>query len=143
MEDKFKFGKMIELLQKAKADLPTTLGEAGQLYFQRNFNKAQWDGVAWAERKSKFTWVNHRKVLNTKHLLVKTGKLRQSLQTSFRKGESNYKQIVWGTDIPYAKYQNEGTETIPKRQFLGGSKELNDVLLKKIKFTFDKVMSGK
>lgn len=145
-EDKCHFGKMIAALHAAKADLPNNLGQVGQTYFQRNFNKSQWDGEAWEPRKTgrtnkKGKFVKYKE--NTKHLLVKTGKLRQSLQDSYRKSESNYKQVVWGTDITYAKYQNDGTEHIPKRQFLGSSKELNDKFLKTIKRTFDKVVSGK
>lgn len=137
-DDKFKFGKMIKALQDAKFTLPSKLAQTGQLYFQKNFDRQQWDGVKWEKRKNEFTYQNHKKVKNTKHLLVKTGALRQSLQDSVR--EMSYEKIVWGTDIPYAKYQNFGTDTIPQREFMGESKELNAKLKDKITKAFDRII---
>lgn len=130
--DKFNFHKKIQALQKAKVDLPNDLAQTGQVYFQRNFNKQQWDGRPWAPR------INNT---SNKPLLVKTGKLRQSLQNSVR--SKDYKKIVWGTDISYAKYLNFGTDKMVAREFLGGSKELISIMKRKINLAFNKVAFAK
>lgn len=173
-EDKFKFGSMIKALEKAKSDLPGALGRTGQYYFQQNFDKQQWDGVRWDARKSGSTGLDKkvnkkgRTVIEGKALLVANGTLRGSIVNSYRPKESNFKQVVWGSDVKYAKYHNDGFDgevkaytkkkktkkgkaievkahhmKLPRRRFLGGTKELDAKFLKTIKKTFDKVVSGK
>ena len=60
-------------------------------------------------------------------LLNKTGKLKNSFKTKIF---NNSVQIF--TDVEYAKYHNEGTEDIPRRQFLGDNNELKEVIKKEI-----------
>lgn len=132
MEDKWGFGKMLSRLRDAKVNMPKQLAAAGQLYFQRNFDKAQWGGVPWEPRK------RDSKKTEGKALLVRTGRLRQSLQKTVR--EFSWKQIVWGVDVPYAKYLNFGTDTMPAREFMGFDEELRKEIHDKLKKTFDKVI---
>lgn len=134
-DDKFGFGKMIKRLHEAKSTLPNALAHAGQLFFQQNFDKAKWDGVPWKPR------VSETRKSKGKHLLVRTGNLRQSLQNSIR--SVSWEKIVWGTDVPYAKYLNFGTDKMVAREFMGENKELKEKLLSKIKFAFDKIMLNK
>lgn len=54
-------------------------------------------------------------------ILVKTGRMRQSITVISRGPDS----ITVGTDVPYAKYHNEGTKTIPQRKFIGKSAKLD------------------
>ncbi len=130
--DKFNFHKKIEALKKAKVDLPNDLAQSGQVYFQRNFNKQQWDGKAWKPRiKNK----------SRKPLLVNTGRLRQSLQNSIR--SKSYNKIVWGNDVSYAKYLNFGTSKMVARQFMGINKEFVQLMKRKINISFNKVMFTK
>lgn len=65
----------------------------------------------WPARKSRRDNAGRR-------LLVKTGKLRQSIRILSR--ASNKIQI--GTLVHYGKYHNFGTKRLPKRQFLGDSR---------------------
>lgn len=99
-EDKWKFGLMLANLKEAKVNMPKKLAATGQLYFQQNFNKAQWDGVPWEGRKKE------TKKSSGKALLVSSGRLRQAMQKTVR--ECNWNRIVWGIDVPYAKYLNNG-----------------------------------
>ena len=130
--DKFGFGKMLARLAEAKVDMPKKLAAAGQLYFQQNFDKQQWSGQPWEPRKKE------TRRSEGKALLVATGRLRQAMQKTIR--EFNWKQIVWGVDVPYAKYLNFGTENMPAREFMGFDPELKATLQDKVKQSFDKVM---
>ena len=98
--DKFGFGAMIRKLQAAKAQVPKQLAYAGQLYFQQNFDRQQWDGAPWEKRKTE------TKRSEGKALLVSTGKLRGAMSHTIR--SYDWKKIVWGVDIVYAKYLNFG-----------------------------------
>ena len=134
-DDKFNFGKMTQRLQEAKYSLPSALAQAGQMFFQRNFDKQKWDGTKWAKRKKE------TKASKGKPLLVNTGKLRQAMQNTVR--DFNWHQITWAVDsatVDYAKYLNFGTDKMVARQFMGTSKELNGVFKDKIKKAFDRVM---
>lgn len=132
--DKFNFHKKIEALQKAKHHLPNDLAQAGQLYFQQNFNKQQWDGVAWKPRKDN---------KSPKPLLVKTGILKQAMQRTIV--SKDYKKIVWGVDknVDYAKYLNFGTPKMVARQFMGIDKKFISLMKRKINLAFNKVMFAK
>ena len=131
-DDKFGFGKMLTRLREAKTNMPKKLAASGQLYFQQNFDKAQWEGKSWQKRKKE------TKRSEGKALLVNTGKLRQAMQKTIR--EFNWNKIVWGVDVPYAKYLNFGTDDMPAREFMGFSPELKGILHDKIKQSFDKVI---
>lgn len=144
--NKWGFDKKIAALKAAKSDLPKDLSNAGQLYFQKNFDKQQWDGKQWQDvqrrepgtKAYKYAKGNQR----NKPILVRTGKLRQALQKT--KVSADYKKIVWGVmGVPYAQYLNEGTGKMTKRQFIGGSKEFKDKMKSKINYFFNKVMTSK
>ena len=144
-DDKFNFGKMIQRLQEAKYSLPSALAQAGQLFFQRNFDKQKWDGVRWEKRNYKNTkagkYYADKMEAAGKPILVASGKLRQAIQNTVR--DFNWHQITWAVDsatVDYAKYLNFGTDKMVARQFMGTSKELNGVFKDKIKKAFDRVM---
>jgi phage gpG-like protein len=61
-------------------------------------------------------------------ILIKTGKLRNSIKILFR-GKLGF---TFGTNVPYASYHNEGTSKLPKRQFIGISNRLRDLLITKL-----------
>lgn len=95
--------------------LSYSVGNVARNHFLDNFkNKGFVNGgvLAWKKRKDS---------RNTRSLLVKTGRLKQSIRVK----RYNSNEVVIGTDTPYASYHNEGTERLPKRQFIGDSKELD------------------
>lgn len=83
-------------------------------------------------------WKGRKDRRNTRSLLVKTGRLRQSVRVK----RYNSREVVIGTDTPYASYHNEGTGRLLKRQFIGDSKELDEkvktVIIKEIDKLFKK-----
>ena len=137
MADKFGFNAKIRALQKAKYDLPKTLAQVGQRYFQQQFQKAQWDGKPWAKRKKE------TKKTAGKHLLVSSGRLRQAMQNTII--SVDWDSIKWGVDknVPYARYLNFGTPHMPARKFMGDSKQLRALFKRKIIDRYNQVMKAK
>lgn len=130
MESKFNIQAKIAKLNAAKTELPRLLANVGQTYFQLNFNKQQWDGESWAQRKEG-TWYANR--MSGKAILVgRTGDLKRAMQNTII--SFDWSKITWGVkDVSYAGYINEGTDNMPKRQFMG----LDEGLMKKVKEKID------
>ena len=144
--DKFNFHKKIEALKRAKVDLPNDLAQSGQVYFQRNFNKQQWDGKKWDNVQRRIPGTKAYKYAKptsnrVKPIGVLSGKLKQAMQNTVR--EKTYKKIVWGVDLTYAKYFNFGTNKMASRKIMGGSKEMVSLMKRKINLSFNKVMFTK
>lgn len=55
--------------------------------------------------------------------LVKSGRMKNSIRTKTKK-----KSATIYSNIDYASYQQNGTTTIPSRQFMGESKELEKLI---------------
>jgi phage gpG-like protein len=53
-------------------------------------------------------------------ILVDTFRLYRSVKTK----RINAKRVVWGTNVPYGGYHNDGTSKLPQREFMGDSDEL-------------------
>jgi phage gpG-like protein len=122
----FKIQDMVKRLQNVKQTIPIQLANLGQNFFSRAFQASKSPtGIQWPARK------NETKKTQGKHLLVKTGNLRASIYHSIR--SYSWSEIKWGTDVPYAKYHNEGTDTIPQREFMGDSPELRRQIHEKLR----------
>ena len=115
---KFQFGR---LAARIKAAIPAMLDEmannAVNHFKVDNFNAEGFIDEAverWPARKSKKDNAGRR-------LLVKTGRLRESIKVLSRAG--NTRKI--GTLVPYSKYHNDGIPgRLPQRKFIGNSKRL-------------------
>lgn len=118
----FDFSKQLDALRRAEVELPIILANTGQRFYLNNFDKEQWDGASWRPRKSS---------KNTHKLLVNTGNLRGAVANCIR--SYTWDEILWSVGVDYAKYQNEGTNTIPARQFFGRSDQLIAKLKAKIR----------
>jgi len=69
---------------------------------------------------SKGSW-RPRKRSYTHPILVKSGRLMRSIKIR----RQRHDRVVFGTTgVPYANYHNEGTNRLPKREFVGDSQEL-------------------
>lgn len=62
------------------------------------------------------------------------------LRNSFR-ARRNKLSVIFYTYKDYAEYHNEGTEHMPKRQFMGKSKYLEDKISAKLTKTLDKLFN--
>lgn len=92
-----------------------------------NFDKEAFDNQAWQPRKREDRQQGRRA------LLVKTGQMKRGLEV---KASGSLVSVF--SDMDYATYHNEGTDNIPKRQFAGLSKELEEKIDKEIEDILDK-----
>ncbi|MGL5133074.1 MAG: phage virion morphogenesis protein [Planktothrix sp.] len=107
-----------------KRDLPRVLANVVLNDIAKNFAKQAFDGQKWKARKR-----NPRKRDKKRAILVDTGRLRRSFRVKLATPEL----VIIATDIPYAQYHNEGTDKMPKRQFIGMSRQLEKSLKTAIK----------
>ena len=128
MEDnKFGFGKKLENIAKMKRDLPVLLANQAQREFTAAFtdqNFTAGNGQQWQEVQRRISGTPEYKYPKTKGLsrrtspiLVRTGKLRRAVSNSIRMATFEKIQLV--VPLDYAKYQNDGTDNIPQRRFMG------------------------
>jgi phage gpG-like protein len=128
--NKFNFDEISARFEKVKIELPKIIANDTKNYFVESFNKQQWDGKAWEPRKDKKD--------EGRKLLVKSARLRNDLINSNK--SATWQSIKFTIDNPYAQVHNDGLKsgrgsgfTMPKRQFVGHTKELTKRQLNKIK----------
>lgn len=89
-----------------------------------NFESESFFGNKWKPRKNPDSKKNRGRAL-----LVKTGRLRRSI----RPLNMSEFSVEVGSNVEYAKYQNEGTQHIPQRKFIGESKRQDIIISNLIK----------
>jgi phage gpG-like protein len=132
---RFGFDKVLKNMEQLKKEIPPVLANQAQTFFTRSFdNQGFTDGSLskWAERK-------YGKDAG-RNILVKSGRLKRAVSSSIR--EANWNIIRLIVDVPYAEYHNEGTDKLPKREFMGDSKTLRDMQLKKLQQMSDKIWNN-
>ena len=115
-------------------DLPDILGQAAVDAFKQNFQDEGFFGSGWQEVKRRQGKAKGA-AASRPILTGERGDLGRSIQYEPKKGRAEV-----FSDIPYASAHNEGTTTagrnhsttIPKRQFIGSHKTLEDELEKTI-----------
>jgi len=90
---------------------------------KRNFLQEQDpDGNPWAKLKRP-----RRNSKGRDRILQDTGALRTSVTAKGARGNIDLKtptSLTWGTNLHYAKFHQDGTKHIPKREFLGIGEKL-------------------
>jgi phage gpG-like protein len=153
----------IDILQKqfknAMLRLPIVVGNEAVNFSLQNFRLQGFMGATfqpWAKRKK--AWGKKQR---NGAILISTGRLRRSIRVI----RANYDQVVIGTNVPYAKAHNEGSQLgiiqtvkgfsrkngqsvkehtrrinqkIPRRQFIGNSPYLNARIKRSASFLFMK-----
>lgn len=126
---KFGFDKILRNLDGAKRTLPIQLANEARVYFTNTFKVGGFDGKKWKEVQRRIPGTNAYKYpkkkglsRRTKPILVQYGLLRRATSMSVR--TKNFKKISLVVDLKYAANHNDGI-TVPKRQFMGRSKELD------------------
>lgn len=106
MKETYPLHKAQQAIMSAIAIAPTILSEEGLNFFLDSFTKQGWLGAGGMER-----WPARKKVTKWgktprpgRALLVDSGRLRRSVRIISK----SPLQIVWGTDVPYARVHNEG-----------------------------------
>jgi phage gpG-like protein len=111
---KFRFDQKANAFKTQKAGLLQKMANDAINYFKIDvFDSKSFNGSPWAPNK----------VTDGRQQLVKTGRLRQSIRVLKRTNNS----ITVGSSVPYAKYHNEGTKNLPKRQFIGDAVKLKSL----------------
>jgi phage gpG-like protein len=134
--NRFEFENIVAKLDKAKVDLPKLVASDIRNYFVNSFRQQGFDGQKWQEVKRREK--ENQTAKDKKPILVQTGRLRRSVNESIRK--TTWEEIVLGIDTPYAIYHNQGTDKIPKRQFMGQSKELDEKVKNRVERTIKKII---
>lgn len=139
---KFEFRDNLKKLDQFKRTAPRIIANNSLNWFLQGFRKSggQTDASksGWQTRKPRKNETGNRR-----SNLIKSGALRRDFQVIAAK----FGQIILGTKrIPYAIRHNEGTtdrlgRKMPKREFAGDSKELNDDNMKLIEKMLNKVMN--
>jgi phage gpG-like protein len=131
-------------MQQLKTQLPVILANQAQNYFTDSWRQQGWDGAAWEipKRRIKDTpeWKYPKKKdlgRRTRATLVKTGRLRRAVSNSIRQATFDRVRLV--VAVPYAAAHNEGTDKIPKREFMGDSPLLRQKQIQTIQKEIDKI----
>jgi phage gpG-like protein len=95
-----------------------------------NFDKEAFNNQAWGPRKREDRQQGRRA------LLVKTGQMKRGISVRVEG-----KLIAVYSDMNYAIYHNEGTDKIPKRQFVGFTDELEKQIDKEVDAILEKFFS--
>lgn len=145
-DNKFHTAQILNNLNKVKKTLPVVLANQAQNFFVDSFKKEGFQtgsGVLkWKMVKRRIPGTYEYKYPKKKQLsrrsspiLVRTGKLRRAVGNSIRSATFDRVELTVG--VPYASYHNEGTDDIPKRQFVGDSKALRVMQVKTLNQTID------
>jgi phage gpG-like protein len=114
---------------------PKIAAEIAVDLFKKNFQNEGFFDSAWKRRKTPAK--NPRRGKNSSQtdggglkILTRTGNLRRSIQKKIMPG--GIAEIY--SDAPYAAWHNEGTERLPRRQFIGE----HPMLLRRIRLAIQK-----
>lgn len=113
----FNLSKQIATFEGQKEELMKMLAENAKNHFIDNFHQKSWEGSAWQPRK-------FNKYDDGHPLLEKTGSLKNAIENpNIEVNENSYKLTI---ENDYAEYQNDGTNTIPSRKWMGDSEKLEE-----------------
>ena len=146
---KFNLDKVFARLKAEQVNLPQQLANTAKTFFTNSFNEQGWTDNGkkdWDKRKSS--------VDAGRAILIKTGKLRRAVSNS--KKSVSWERIEFRVEgVDYAAIHNFGgvvtrksksgkvySFTMPKREFMGNSAELNKMLEKKITLAIEKIWQG-
>ena len=113
---KFGFDRIITELKESSEELMKELANNAKDYFINNFNEKSFNKESWPSRKP-------NKYDDGHPLLEKTGELKSAVENPEIQTTDNSYEIT--VDNEYGQYHNEGTENLPKREWMGESEELN------------------
>lgn len=149
------FNKHLKALESDFKELflktaPTIASKTAVSYFKKNFQNEAWGRSKWKEvqrrtpgsKAYKYAGRHHPARTTRKILTGDTGDLGRSIEI---KEISKQTAVVWtstaafGSKEPYGRVHNEGLRAgrgkgfiMPKRQFMGESNELNQLIIKEL-----------
>ena len=115
------FNVVIQKLQDEKVNLPIKIANVIQKHIKKNFTTESFEGDKWEEVQRRIpstkAYKYGTKSSRTNPILTASGKLRKSIQIKTATWEKVIVGVV-GDAENYAAYLNDGTEDMPKRQFI-------------------------
>lgn len=119
---KFHFDRKAQKFRASKGILLERMANNAVNTFKVDaFDKRGLNGKSWTANKTQ----------TGSQQLVNTGRMRQSITILQRTSDS----IIVGSNVPYAKYHNEGAKNLPERKFIGNDRNL-EAKNKKLIFDF-------
>jgi len=146
MPNKFKLDLVLKNFQRSEGAMITEIAGYAKKFYLQSFDRQGWGGKQWKQVRRRIPGTPeymYPKKKGTgrrrKAILVGKGTLRRAVNNSVR-SKSNT-MIKFQVDVPYADIHNKGGimkngKRMPKRQFMGWSRELS----KDIKKIIDKWM---
>jgi phage gpG-like protein len=139
------FAEVEKKIRQTKDLLPKIIANQAQNYFVMSWRKQGFDGEKWQEVRRRIEGTDEYKYpikkglsRRTRPILIgKTGRLRRKVANSVVL--ANWNMIKLLVDLPYAAVHNAGTDTIPKREFMGQTNELSKMQRERIDYFFDQV----
>lgn len=144
--DRFRFDIIGEEFRKGSTNMMREIAMANKNYFLQSFQRQGWDGKKWEEVQRRIKGTRAYKYpkkkglsRRTRPILVGKGSLRRAVNSSIKSVTPN--RVRFQVDLPYAAIHNEGSnvkgkgrKAMPKRQYMGNSKEtdkINQTIIKK------------
>ena len=147
--------KIEELAKKAPGFvddiLPHAVATVAANYFKENFQDESFEGEKWQEvNRRKDFYVRKKDGKSVKNytkgaarirpiLTGETADLGKSLEADADKSVGG-KAVV--KTVHYGEYHNEGTENLPKRQFMGQTETLNEIISEELDKQFTKFFNA-
>jgi hypothetical protein len=141
---KFNISEVKKRLELTKRVIPIKLAKMTENHFVGHFTDQSFEGVKWEIPKRKIAGTPEYKYpkfkglgRRTSNILVRSGALRRATSNSIR--VATWQEIKLINGIPYAIYNNEGTDKIPARPFMKDSPQLRKKQLSLYKTEIDKI----
>jgi hypothetical protein len=127
----FNFKRKIARFKSEKKRLPIAIGALAKAHYLKSFREEGFTDNVYSPWKGRSTKnKSDRRNKARRGLLVDRGHLRRSIRVV----RATWNKVeVGSTGIKYAKFNNRGEGRQPKRQFVGSSRELNRIILTRIR----------
>lgn len=141
---KFGFNEVLKKVEQTKRELPKLLANQAQNYFVKSWSNQGFNNVKWKEVQRRIPETPEFKYPSTKGLSRRTKPILVGSGETRREVANFMRVISWDLirgiiAVPYAEFLNEGTDKMPKRQFVGQTQELTDKQIKLIESHYLKV----
>lgn len=121
---KFNIDEIKKNWETNKKSISRKIGTIAVNHFKNSFRTGGFTDNSlskWRPRKNNFE--------PSRAVLVKSGDLRRSIRIKSNNGN---RVVIGTTGVNYARVHNEGGKFIPKRQFIGDSKVMNNKIVRKL-----------
>jgi phage gpG-like protein len=153
MSDKFRFDLIQKQFKTGSLNAMREIAMANKNFFLKSFREQKWEGKQWQQVKRRIKGTKEYEYpknkglrRRTRPILVGKGTLRRAVNASIR--QILPAKVTFLVRLPYAAIHNEGLkmkngQQMPKRQYMGQSKEMHIKNIDIIKKYADKSFRSK